>query len=291
MSSGTTSKSFFEGANQLSARYSVIYVSHSYVNDGASIVLSSWVNDGGILVSTVSGGLRNQANKSNDALSSLFGFSNSPSIYTGTRSGVDARVDFIKQDLAFAEILDTAVTPTGNLTIVGEKAIFSEPTNATTLAKFSSDRSTAAFSRVVGHGQVFYFGFHVGLAYFFSAIPKRPVSRGSTDDTFNHWVPTEFEVAARTLAALPTAKIVGAAPVLSSEPRVDIGVLSAAKKGTVIPVTNWAGKSVSIILTLQFQCDFRTATLASGGVVFTSKKNGWDTFSFTLDIADALILR
>ena len=88
--------------------------------------------------------------------------------------------------------------------------------------------------------------------------------------------------------------IVGASPVLSSEPRVDIGVVAAAGKGTVIPVSNWAGAVVpGFNITLQFPCTFKTAKLASGGAVHASKTaDGRDTFVFDLEIAaDALILR
>ena len=181
----------------------------------------------------------------------------------------------------------------GNITVVGEKTLFKVPADATTLATFS-DGSAAAYSRSVGSGDVFFFGFHVGLAYFHPAIPKLPVARGSTDECFNHWVPTDFNAQARHLAAWPTQGVVGAAPVLSSEPRVDVGVLAAAGLGTVIPVTNWAGTEplLGLNLTLQFDCNFKTATLATGGKVVASKTaSGRDSFVFDLDVADAIILR
>jgi hypothetical protein len=289
-------------------KYSVLFVCHRYVNDDASTAVSKWVNSGGVVVSTVNGGTRNQVNATNAAFQSLLGLTEPPEAYAGTRSGWEARIDYIKQDLAFAEILDTAslaaetatsrhgygMFAQSNLTVVGEKAIFKPPADATILARFGSDQGVAAYSRKVGNGQVFYFGFHVGLAYFFPAIPKRPVARGSNDECFNHWVPTEFDADARFLASLPTKQIVGVAPVLSSEPRVDIGVVAAAGKGTVIPVTNWAGAVVrGFNITLQFPCTFTTAKLASGGSINASKTaSGHDVFVFDLDIAaDAVILR
>jgi hypothetical protein len=276
-------------------RYAVLYVSHTYVNDGASAAIATWVNDGGVLVSTVSGGLRNQVNASNVAISTLLGFdTQTPTVYIGSRTGVDARVDYIKQDLAFAEVLDTTTTGSGiNMTVVGAKAIFTVPTDARVLATFGSDGSAAAFSRSVGRGTAIFWGFHPGLAYFLPAIPKRPVARGSSDECFNHWVPTDFNTEARKFAALPTANVTGAAPVLSSEPRVDVGVLAAAGLGTVIPVTNWAGAPViAINITLQFDCRFQKASLASGGTVRATKTaSGMASFSFNLNVADAIILR
>jgi hypothetical protein len=81
--------------------YAVLYVTHTFVNDNASEAIVKWVNAGGKFVSTVSGGLKNQANNTNTALTGLLGLTGAHSVYTGTRSGVDARVDFIKQDLAY----------------------------------------------------------------------------------------------------------------------------------------------------------------------------------------------
>lgn len=280
--------------------YAVLYITHAFVNDKASRSAEDWVNAGGRLVSTVNGGFQNQANMTNSAIvNRLFGLSSDHSIYIGTRVGVDARVDFIKQDLAFAEVLDTVSvsinndTGSGNITVVGAKTIFTPPPHSTTLARFS-DSSAAAFSRNVGKGKVFFFAFHLGLSYFYPAIPKQPVARGSTDQCFNHWLPTKFDEQARKLVALPVQGVVGAAPVLSSEPLVDIGVLAAANLGTVIPVTSWAGDDplLGLNLTLQFNCDFKTATLASGNKIVVSKTaSGRDSFKFDLHVADAIILR
>jgi hypothetical protein len=291
--------------------YAVLYLCHAHVNDAASNAVAAWVKTGGIVVSSVIGGMRNQQNQTNTALSTVFGFGANqtlgPLVYSGSRpSGVDNgnRIDFIKQDLAFAEVLDTATVSftdpggsqeRGKLTVVGEKTIFRSPlpVDATVLATFDSDGSPAAYSRVVGQGKAVFFAFYPGLSYFHPAIPKRPVDRGSTDESFNHWVPRDFNVAARTLAAAPALSVHGAAPVLSSEARVDIGVLAASGKGTVLPVTNWSGSSVKgLELTLQFKCKFSKATLASGGpVTATPLSSGFYKFVFDLEVADALILR
>ena len=179
------------------------------------------------------------------------------------------------------------------MTIVGEKAVFQAPHDATVLATFDSDGSPAAYSRTVGKGKAVFFGFYGGLSYFHPAIPKRPVARGSTDDCFNHWVPRDFNSAARVLVAAPALGVPGAAPVLSTEPRLDVGVLAAAGKGTVLPVTNWAGHPIQgLQLTLQFECEFSTAVLASGGAVKATRlPSGFHVFTFDIDVADALILR
>ena len=88
------------------------------------------------------------------------------------------------------------------------------------------------------------------------------------------------------------AGVAGARPILSSEPLVDIGVLAAAGLGTALPVVNWAGAPVAaLVLTLQFECAFSNATLATGGRVAVGRDGSWLTLTFELDVADAVILR
>lgn len=282
--------------------YAVLYVTHAYVNVAASVAVRQWVETGGTVVSSMGGGLRTEKNESNVAFSAMLGVS-AFSIYAGTGKDVAAggRIDYIKQDLAFAEVLDTAIAVNATqgdsgsrrMIVAGEKARFRAPADATVLARFGSDSTPAAFSRKVGLGRAFFFGLHLGLSYFQPAIPKRPVARGSRDECFNHWVPRDFHVGAREMLAAPALLVRGAAPVLSSEPRVDIGVLAAAGKGTVLPVTNWAGSPLKQLrLTLQFQCDYSTATLASGGLIRSQVlPTGLSVFTFDLAIADAIILR
>jgi hypothetical protein len=118
-------------------------------------------------------------------------------------------------------------------------------------------------------------------------------SRGATDETFNHFVPTNFSTGARALLAFAVAGIEGARPVLTSEPLVDIGVIAASGKGTAIVVVNWGSTPVQALnLTLQFKCDFSDATLASGHkLAVGTTDQGWISLVFDLGIADSVILR
>lgn len=151
------------------------------------------------------------------------------------------------------------------------------------------------YRRVHGNGTVVVAAFHLGLSYFRPALPKRPVARGSTDETFNHFVPTAFAVSARQLIETATSHIQGLRPVVvDQERRLDLMVIAAAGRGTVITVVNWSDRLLipSLQLELQFDCDFSTATLASGGAVRVGKSaQGRIELTFDLGIADAVILR
>jgi hypothetical protein len=69
-------------------------------------------------------------------------------------------------------------------------------TASSVVATFS-DGKPALLKTAVGAGSAFYAGFMPGLAYFSTAIPHRPVDRSSVDEGMNHFIPTEFAVAAR----------------------------------------------------------------------------------------------
>ena len=97
----------------------------------------------------------------------------------------------------------------------------------------------------------------------------------------------------RQVAALPIESVEGARPVLSSEPRVDIGVVAAKGKGTAIIVTNWTPTPIKQLnLTVQFSLVGATVALATGGKVREeAAAGGMRSFVFDLDVADTLIVR
>eukprot|EP01050_Picozoa_sp_SAG11_P009365 SAG11_NODE_873_length_6802_cov_2.257646_4_plen_176_part_00 len=141
--------------------------------------------------------------------------------------------------------------------------------------RFFKDGSPALYRRAQSNGTVVAAAFHLGLSYFRPALPKRPAARGAVDETFNHFVPTAFGVAARQLIEDATSHIrYGLRPiVVDQERRLDLMVIAAAGRGTVITVVNWSDQAFihALQLELQFDCDFSTATLASGGAAKVPK--------------------
>ena len=285
--------------------YAVLYTTEGHVTQACGEGLVEWVSNGGRLFAAGGLALLNETNRTNFALASLYGIEEHRVFGREVGPGTQ-EISYIKQDLAYAKVLDTVTMHTGGnseqMLVVGEKAMLK--LSATTaspdggfavtsvLATFS-DGSPALYTKQHGEGAVFVAAFPVGLAYFRPAMPIRPVARGNTDQTFNHWLPTDFSVAARALAALPVAAVVGAVPVLSSQPLVDIGIIAAKGKGTAMIVTNWAPQQARALnLTVQFALDGSDVFLATGGQVTESRSpEGWRSFVFDLDVADALIVR
>jgi hypothetical protein len=281
-------------------QYAVLYATAGHVTQACGVAMANWVGKGGTLFAAGGLALLNETNQTNVVLGSLYGIEEHE-VYGREVGPGTQEISYIKQDLAYARVLDTVTVHGGSgspMLVVGEKAILKlrdgstgGPTN-TVLAEFG-DGSPALFSRPHGQGKVFVAAFPVGLAYFRPSMPKRPVARGNTDLTFNHWLPTDFSVAARSVVALAVGEVSGARPVLSSQPLIDIGVTAAKGKGTVIIAVNWAPEMAKRLnLTVQFALDGSNVTLATGGQVTESKTaQGWRSFVFDLDVADALIVR
>jgi len=284
--------------------YAAVYLCQRHITESAGRALARWVRDGGRLFATAGAGLANETNGTHATMAALFGVTD-VAIYRA-QDEMPAEIQYIKQDLQFAKLIDT-VTPaapylhdrgvdnsTAALGVYGEVArltLSPKPHPKDVLASFTSDGEPALFKRRRGSGIALISAFHPGFAYFAPAIPRRPVARGATDETFNHWIPTEFLVEARLLVQSAVDGVVGARPVLSSHSLVDVGVIAAAGKGTALPVVNWGPPIRSLNLTLQFDCAFANATLATGGAVEVSSVGSWVSLLLALDVADAIILR
>ena len=180
--------------------YGLIFLSEAHLRESAAAALVRWVAAGGTLFGSVGMGMLNQFNDTSTALAQLYGIKHQAVFGTEVGPGT-SEISFVKQDLQYAPVLDTA-TPTASfessdgeaqnttMLVLGEKAVLSlasPPSGADTLARFS-DGSPALFRRSHGEGAAIVAAFHLGFSYIHPALPKRPVARGSTDETFNHFV-------------------------------------------------------------------------------------------------------
>ena len=150
--------------------------------------VAEWVQQGGIVLATASGGLLDEYNQTNTCMEALLGV-RQHGVWRGTQDDVNGTCDTIKQDLRFVDVLDTVSVLNGaksQLVVKGAKSIFSlvKPLAPVNLLATFSDGSPAAIRTPTGHGSALFYGFLPGLSYFETAIPLRPVDRGSTDENF-----------------------------------------------------------------------------------------------------------
>ena len=289
----------------------VLVITVPNVKSSAVTAISAWVEQGGTLLATAGAGLLDEYNQTSAAMETLLGVAQS-GVFTGTQDAWNGTVDLIKQDIRFVDELDVVTLSDsviaelsqlqqegGNntLTCIGIKSIVkvTRPFKATDLLATFSDGSPAAVRAAVGQGKIFYLAFLPGLSYFVSAIPLRPVDRGSTDENFNHFLPTEFTVAAKSLLTLPLAHRMhndsSVVPVRSTNPLVEVGFIVAKGLGIALPCVNWAGKQLAqFTVTLTDAVTFKHAVLVSGQPLVISA----DRRSFTFDLpvtTDVLVLR
>ena len=272
--------------------YTVLYITEAHVTDAAGAAIARWVKHGGTVFATAGAGLRNEFNASNAAMSTLLGVAE-----TATHSSDE--LHWLKDDLPFAEPLEhvhgVAGSAAASMPALGRVSVSSAAATTTTLARFAGSGLPAVVQSSVGRGHAIYAGFLPGLSYFFPAIPRRPADRGATDLNMNHFVPHEFELAAREMIGLG-AKAAGArSPVVASEPLVETGVITAVAPhhGTAVPLINWASKPISnLTVQLNFGVEFSHAHLSSGAALtHSASADGATVFSLDLAVADAIVLR
>jgi hypothetical protein len=288
--------------NENLGQYKILFTAESHVSKAATRALAAWVGRGNTLFASAGAGAKDEFNATNHAMVALLGVEHT---HVEVKQGiVNGTIDFVKQNLPFALPIDTVSLNGSAIEVVGWKSHFKTNDQAIDVLGTFSDASPAITSHSVGTGRAMYCGFLPGLSYFKPAIPKRPVSRGPSDDDFNHFLPTEFNAVVRdTLIlelAIGPATRVAARPVVASNALVDHSVI-VSKTGLVVPLINWVGQQVPLHVELREPLgstyNWTSVLMISGGsvrTVDTLAKDGVRTTTFhvdSLDVADAIVLR
>jgi hypothetical protein len=266
--------------------YRVLYVADRHVSRAAAKAIADWVAAGGRLFCTVGAGLWDEFNYPNATMRELLGIENCD------LDTPEPTVHLEKQDLPFVEPMDT-VTLSGDGTAAGKIPVIAARSRTAVrssdiLGTFANG-SAAVTRRAVGQGMATYCGFLPGLSYFHPAIPRRPVDRGSSDDSMAHFIPTAFNGAAGGLIAAAAGDT--PRPVVCSEPLVESTIVDSPH-GVCIPLVNWsAGPIAGLTVSLSGDLPQRAITLASGQPVQSATRDGRLVLTLDLDTADAVILR
>jgi len=196
------------------------------------------------------------------------------------------RLQFEKQDLAFARRLETVRWRDAQLSIFGVSTRI-RATDAKVEGRFSDD-SPAVTLKSIAKGSATYCSFLPSLTYFKPALPLQPVDRSSRDDSSAHFIPTRFDpVASRLIGSVADMP----RPIQTSKPLVETTLIEA-KQGAVISLNNWSAAPITTLkVTLNLSLPFRNSYLASGHPVRVSRSENHTVFTMQLDVADALILR
>lgn len=278
-------------------KYKVLYLTDAHVSGAASRKMADWVAKGGRLFATAGAGMFDEVNRPNTVLRALLGVE--PERWDAP---ADRQITWIKQDIPFAKDVDMVATSAAKPDATGTAAplAFESPlgvygavsrvknNGGQVLATFANG-TPAVMTKKTGQGTTWYCGFLPGLSYYKSAIPLRPVDRGSTENAMVHFLPTQFDVRAAAVIGLPTRDL--KRPVDCSEPLVESTVIQSPH-GVAIPLVNWTGKSIQgLRVRVPADAPTKSAALASGRPLKTETVDGARVFTFDIDAADALILR
>jgi hypothetical protein len=198
--------------------YRVLFLAGDHLSRAAATGLAAWVRNGGVLISTAGGGLRDEYGDPLDTLLPIYGL----------RAEILEKVTtFIRPRIELPRLrpLDMLTTTLAGETIQAPAIAFRQhldPLPTTEVLARLADGSPAATSNQVGNGRAILWGTLLGAAYVQSGFPNAPPppDRGPATHTPLH----DFRIDLRRLLvdpALPLARR-GAE---SSEPLVETGLL------------------------------------------------------------------
>jgi hypothetical protein len=298
--------------------YSLIYITQQYAHSKCLDSLQKWCETGGTVVALGGGGFFNEFQKENPAAAKFYGA-------TGTKITTDPNliskyllkegVPFLsKHDLPRYEPLDRVnwnlaglpktdpdPNPSPNHVFNVPVIVWKQPltlTDGKLIGKFK-DGSPAVVSKTHGKGKAVLFGFLPGQAYLKSGLPVRPVDRGATPDSFNHYLSTGMSQTFRARLVddfLPGAMGRDARPVATTDGLVETTCIDTPEKDgkpakLAVPLVNWAGGEItSLTITIRgVDKVSRLRSVERGELKYTQLKGGIQIV-MPLDVADMLLI-
>jgi hypothetical protein len=280
----------------LAKDYDVIYVCQQWMHSKCLAALQKWVEGGGTVVALGGGGFMDEFNRPNPQANAFYGIKSQqlttdPELVSKYLL-VENKPFLTKQDLPLYVPIDT-VKWTGKAPIQDVPVIVWKQRLAAgdgqVLGTFK-DGSPAVVRKAHGRGQAVLFGFLPGQAYLKSGLPVRPADRGSTDDAYTHFLPTEMDKALRARMVddfLPAGFI---RPVECSEPLVETTCIdSKGKLG--VPLINYTGKPIAkLTVKITGLGAAKTVRSIEHGKLKPTFKGGNMTVELPLEVADMLLI-
>ncbi|MEA3402827.1 MAG: hypothetical protein U9R79_16425 [Armatimonadota bacterium] len=270
------------------ADYRVLYISASHLLSGAANALREWVSGGGIVFSVAGGGVLDEYGETNATMLKLFG------VDAAQLQEHDALPD-IKHTLPRLRPVDGLRLELPGLRPVALPAIgtvqrLTAGEGARQVGRFH-DGSCAGTLRELKEGAAVLVGGFPGVAYVTPAIPVRPWDRGTTVDAMCHFLPTDFDDAARDVILWPVREAGVEPDITLSEPIVEWSTVDS-DAGTAILLVNWTGEpipelTVTVTGTLG---DRRVRSVEQGPLTPRSAEGGWQV-TLPLGLTDCITVR
>jgi hypothetical protein len=249
-----------------------LYVCGDHMLRKCAEAIARWVSNGGQLFSVAGGGFLDEFNQPLDVLKPVYGIAEQKLELTEKHL-------FAKEGLAWIKPLESKLP---------FPALIARQTFTT--SNISSDLS-AMFAHPYGKGAATIIGTFPGSAYVQAAMPKRPYDRGTSDENFNHFIPTQFDTNVQQLIVAPVIAAKVQQDVRLSHGLIDATPIDSAA-GHAIPLANYSGKRIPRLTVTVSGCnEIRTVTSARRGRLSFQVTTNGVSITLPLDVADLIVLK
>jgi hypothetical protein len=281
---------------KLLGQYKVLVLCARHLARTSAEAIKRWVAQGGRLIGVAGSGTLDEYEAPLGLLDEVFGIGPS-------EVGITEKNCWAKEGLAWLPALAEVRTDEGRIPAlaVAERVV---PTTAVVRLR-TGDGEAAAMSHPFERGTATRFSFFPGAAYLQTAIPRRPFHRGTSDGSFNHFLPTEFNHAAARLIldelraadiSLPVvARTDGSTDLALAldrpPPPLDVGVVDA-QQGTVVVIANYSGNRIgALTVTLRESAELNKAYGVRAGPLIPVRNGGSVSVTLPVDWAEMVVFR
>jgi hypothetical protein len=245
--------------------FRVLYVTEPNVPVQGLQAITTWVRNGGTLVTVPGAATRDRYDDPTTVLSSFTGINEQP------------RERSLVPDLSALPVAGTVQSPFGTLTAIGPRGpLAATPTGVE--ATFT-DGVPAVVRRMLGAGRIVHFTWFPGLSYVRSAT-------GTRDR-----LPVGHSTAIRRWIAYPTQLANVRAPVLVDVPLVESPILLSSA-GAAVTLLNWTGAPLPTVdVTVRVSFAVRSVESVRRGAIPFTPVTGGVRCALPLDGADILMVR
>jgi hypothetical protein len=266
---------------------STIYIIGNHLETVTARELKRWVfNDGGSIQAHAGGGFFNEHNQPMDILNDVYGIRN-PKLEQRDQ------VIMSKQQLPRLQPLDKIhyeyLGKKMEIPALAYKLTFTAGPRAQIWGRYS-DGSPAMIRHDYGKGVAILYGSFLASAYIRQGIPVRPYDRGTTRNSFNHFLPTQFDGDLSDIITTGCGTGNVRFDVITNNPMVENVVLEGPK-GLAVACINWTNVPQDLRLTVQYvPGGFDKVTSIQHGPLKAKRAGAVVDFRVRVDVADMILL-